>query len=124
MARLTNHGRKKTHFLRTIQTLTRVKKVGLSGCVKASVWQAACAVLNDSQCAFKFKLSKEGGNVHHAGIKSIGTAEKLIKASLLCSSREDLRSAFQERSDAETAADNPETCVMLLQNLVGVARAE
>jgi len=51
---------------------------------------------------------EEGGNVHHAGIKSNWAAEK---ASLLCSSREDLRSAFQERSDAETAADNQDLSV-------------
>ena len=76
MARLTNHGRKKTHFLRTVQTLTRVKKVGLSGCVKASVWQAACAVLNDSQCAFKFKLSKKVETYITPKSKAIGLLRK------------------------------------------------
>ena len=51
---------------------------------------------------------EEGGNVHHAGIKSNWAAEK---TSLLCSSHEDFRSAFQERSDAETIADNKDLSV-------------
>ena len=71
-------------------------------CESPRVASGVCCVERPQMC-IQIQEIEEGGNVHHATRESNDAAEK---TPLLCSSREDPRSAFQEWSAPETAADN------------------